>query len=80
VEGQERDYRLRFAHALTRASNAGDRIGVLTVWNGFSEAYSVSLLSLCRGFVERRYAYLDIELPEIQEERSDTIIILLIVE
>jgi hypothetical protein len=33
------DYRLRLAHALTRASKAGDRIGVLTVWNGFRDTY-----------------------------------------
>ena len=32
------NYKLRLAHALTLASNAGDRIGVLTVWKGFSDA------------------------------------------
>jgi hypothetical protein len=34
-------YTVRLAIARTRASKAGDRKGVLTVWNGFSDALNV---------------------------------------
>jgi hypothetical protein len=71
------NYKFFFALALTLLSNTVLRIGVCAVWNGF---IAVCLPPLNTYSNKDEDTDLDVQLPEIVEERFDSVVVLCLVQ